>query len=450
MSRMLTFSIVFCLWSMFAGGFSSETFAQSPPRTPPARQPRPQGGAELQVQNLPPALERLLNIWSIESAKFTSLHGTHQRFVYDKVFMTEKRSVGMFYYEAPSKGRIDIQPVKVEPGSKHEHIDPDTKKKFVYTLKQDRPERWICNGEQIWQVNDDAKQVEVVSIPQEHQGQNIMDGPLPFLFGMPPDKAKRRYKMAFSKDPNPRFTAPRYVQLDVWPLLRADAANWKKAEVILDTEQYLPFAVRLIDPTGNTETTYIFGNMKVNPDKPGLISTVFGAEKDPFNPDLKKKGYTFKVHSFPNEKELAAKPGLPSVVNLPWKDAQTRLQQLGYKVKLYTGKAADNPKLVGVVCDQIPAGQSPVPPGQEVVLTVYNINQPTQPPQPGQVPVVLGLVWKDAGKILEQAGYKVKYLPGLVPPSEDMLYIVYNQTPNQGQPLQPGGEVTLTVYNKPK
>ena len=64
------------------------------------------------------------------------------------------------------------------------------------------------------------------------------------------------------------------------------------------------------------------------------------------------------------------------------------------------------------------------------------------------MPAVSGLHWKDAGAKLEQAGYKVKYVPGQTAKAQEQIYIVYEQAPAAGQPLQPGGEVTLTVYNK--
>ena len=376
MSRMLTSSIVVCAWSVFAGGFSPEAFAQTPPQTPAARQPRPQGGAELQVQNLPAELEQLLQNWSQHSAKIQKLQGTHQRFVYDNVFMTQRRSVGAFYYEAPSKGRIDIQPVKITPGDKIQYKDPQTQKIVTWTLKQDRPERWICNGEQIWQVNDAAKQVEIVSIPAEHQGQNIMDGPLPFLFGMPPAKAKRRYQLSLVHSSKLR---PNQVQLHVLPRLQRDAANWQSAEVILDTTQYLPVAVRLIDPTGNTETTYLFKDLKVNAEEPGFLRRFFvGEEKDPFNPSL--KGYSIKVHDLKDQTQAPAKPVVPSVVNLPWNDAKERLEKLGCVVTIEKGQKATEQKLSYVVYDQKPGATTPLQQGLKVTLTVYDKAPPTSRP----------------------------------------------------------------------
>ena len=105
------------------------------------------------------------------------------------------------------------------------------------------------------------------------RGQNIINGPLPFLFGMPPEKAKLRYQFTLLKENKQK------VMLAVKPRWQQDAANWREAKVILDkNNRYLPEAVQLIDPTGNLETVYTFGRLIV--DKTQIIF------RDPFNPHL--------------------------------------------------------------------------------------------------------------------------------------------------------------------
>ncbi|MGH7130224.1 MAG: hypothetical protein ACREIV_16765, partial [Planctomycetaceae bacterium] len=155
---------------------------QAPPRRPAAGQP--------QDEPLPPRLEQILVEWSKKSAGIRKLQGRHRRWVYDNVFNVEKRAEGKFYYEAPDKGRIDLETVEIKQNETQHY---DEKSGRTYTVQGDRPERWICNGAEIWQVNDTEKTVEIITIPEQARGQNIMDGPLPFLFGMPPEKAKQRY-----------------------------------------------------------------------------------------------------------------------------------------------------------------------------------------------------------------------------------------------------------------
>ncbi len=412
-------------------------FAQAPPGNAGGRQPRPQN-AELQVQNLPPELEKLLLAWSQKSAQVQKLQGTHHRYVYNTVFMVEKRSEGVFYYEGPGKGRIDLTPAEIAKGEVSKRLDKDGK---PFKVQPDRSERWMCDGNDIWQVDDMTKQVNIYPIPKENQGQNIMDGPMPFLFGMPPEKAKRRYHLKLVHESDEQAV------IEVHPRLAVDAANWRRASVILDKRNnlYLPRAVQLIDPSGNLETVYTFGEFQVNKDGRNWLMKVFGAgEADPFRPKL--KGYAFKVHAI-RENPPADGPLVPSVAGLGWKDAKDLLEKLGCTVKIYTGQKAPQGALTHVVYNQKPAAKSPLQKGQQVVLTIYD-QAPAEAPQAGQVPSVLGLFWKEAGAKLEQAGYKVKYLPGKTTPGPDKVFMVYQQAPNAGQPLQPGGEITLTVYNK--
>src|SRR5690606_19119910 len=117
------------------------------------------------------------------------------------------------------KGRLDIKPADI----KGEVSLMKGKDKKPFKLQADRAERWICDGESIWQVNDATRQVDIFKIPEENQGQNIMDTPMPFLFGMPPEKAKMRYQLQLVRDD------PKEAMIRVLPRWPGDAADWKEA-----------------------------------------------------------------------------------------------------------------------------------------------------------------------------------------------------------------------------
>ena len=53
-------------------------------------------------------------------------------------------------------------------------------------------QRWICTGKQIFIIHDDTKIYDKIDIPAQQQGKNIMNGPLPFLFGLKAEQAKAR------------------------------------------------------------------------------------------------------------------------------------------------------------------------------------------------------------------------------------------------------------------
>jgi TIGR03009 family protein len=395
-------------------------------------------------------LNQLLTQWSQSSGRIQKLQGNHHRFVYDQVFQVEKRAEGVFYYEGPAKGRIDLKPVDVQ-GQKARRVGKDGK---AYELKPDNAQRWICDGERIWQIDDATKQIDIYPIPPGQQGANIMDGPLPFLFGMPPDKAKARYSLTLIKED------AGYADIVAKPKRPEDAANWSEAKIRLDTRLFIPQAVQLIAPAGNLETVYTFdlSNLKIADNtgrddfKGGFIRILF-PEEDPFHPEI-PKAYKVKVHQ-PVETNVEQPANVvPQVVNFPWKDAGALLEKAGCQVEYLRGPAPPRPQLEYIVAGQEPPAGTPLKPGLVVKLTVFD--KAPAPPVGILMPNVTGQYWKKAGEALtaagitEAAGFTVKYEPGAAPPTEKQLYEVYEQTPQPGQAVPAGSEITLRVYNAPK
>ncbi|MDZ4683954.1 MAG: hypothetical protein SH850_02620 [Planctomycetaceae bacterium] len=248
--------------------------AQQPAGSAPKAQRPP--AAVMQVEAVDPKLDALLKEWERNTAGIKMLHGEHFRREYNDVFQVEKQSEGMFYFEAPDKGRIDMKGTPPAKGAVSRKKDPTTGK--AYRLEAGMDQIWICNGKQIVVVDQPQKQFERMDIPPEMQGNNIIRSPLPFLFGMKADDAKRRFQMNLAKD------EPGYWVIDVVPRSKADAQNYSQARVYLDKEKYVPFAVRLIDPSGSGSTEYLFDREKLKINNPGLKQFLF--KTDPFNPNL--------------------------------------------------------------------------------------------------------------------------------------------------------------------
>ena len=180
------------------------------------------GGAEkperpapnsLHVPQVSPQMMQLLRNWEVSTKKIQKLQGEHIRRIYDSVFKVEKLSVGKFYFEAPNKGRMEISAPPKIAGKASQRKDEDGK---PYKLEADREECWICDGDYIFQVNESEKLVEGVQLPEQVKGNNIIDAPLPFLFGMPAEKAIQRYELAFSHTTG-RRKYEREIWLDVKP-----------------------------------------------------------------------------------------------------------------------------------------------------------------------------------------------------------------------------------------
>lgn len=349
------------------------------------------GTAEVRPGDIPgqidPQLEKILKDWENKTKGITRLSGTHRRYVYDSVFEVEKRADGKFYYESPDKGRIDIEVVEIGKNEQSQKIGKSGK---PFEVKSDIPEKWICDGKRIAQADDMGKTYSVIDIPKEHQGQNIMDGPLPFLFGLPAHIAQARYHITVLPQTNEQ-----YVWLKILPKRNQDAANWSSAEVILVRQTYLPYAVKMIDPVGNRETVYRFENLKAN----GFVIPILGS--DPFNIPVVLRGFKEIKNGNQNEEGIVQQPGprpagavpdrqpvtipkenisvkpatgvtMPDVSNYPWKTLKEFFEAKGFVVEFRKAKPAPTPEMVYAIAGQSPKAGEDVKPGQTVIFWLYD------------------------------------------------------------------------------
>lgn len=263
---------------------TSQTTSQNDREVQPAsgtektsRLPRPEP-QEMHIEPLPRELETLLQEWERVSAKFEKLSGSHTRIEFNNVFAQETYAQGQFYYESPDKGRIDIEPFPLKEGQPAQRANPKNGQKFA--IKAASAAKWICTGEEVLQINEVDKTVEAFPLPPDLRGKNIIHGPLPFLFGMKADEAKRRFELSFT---DPEKNTNEIVRITAIPRQMMDHENFREAHIILDRRQFVPKAVKLIDPSGNVETVYMFREININ--QANLVPAIF--RKDPFRPSLK-------------------------------------------------------------------------------------------------------------------------------------------------------------------
>jgi TIGR03009 family protein len=250
-------------------------------------------------ERLAKELDKVLVEWERKSSEIRTLHGKHKRMVYNMVFEVEKVSEGTFFLETPDKGRIDLVGSKLGKSAVSGRKNKATGKPF--TIEEDRSEKWICNGESVIAVNDEEMTYEKVTIPVEERGANIVNSPLPFLFGMKAADMKQRYKMTLMER-----ESPKEVLIIARPLTSRDLQNYTEAWIILEKERYLPKFVKLFDPSGNLESVYQFLDVKVNERK---FFVAPWADKDPYNPDLKKLGYKLVLPKINENDEILPASG---------------------------------------------------------------------------------------------------------------------------------------------
>jgi TIGR03009 family protein len=312
------------------------------------RQNRPVA-RQMRVEKLSPELLKVLKDWEIASGKFDRLQGDYYRWTYEFVFNVEKRAYGKFWFEAPDKGRIDMNPWKSTEKPRTLGIDgKPLQGGKPFKVQPGKEEQWISNGTQIIWVDTDKKAIDIYPIPKELQGKGITDSPLPFLFGIKADKAQRRFSLSAGKHHNPKQGV---IHLIAYPRLLGDARNWSRAEVMLDAKTFYPQAIKLIDPGGGKETVYKFYNVH----EPNLFAKL----QNPFK--ASRLGFRRIDHGM----------SMPRLIGLHWKKTKERLEKAGYQVKLKQGAPAPNSKLVYRIYRQSPLPQAPLKKEVPIVLTLY-------------------------------------------------------------------------------
>jgi len=251
----------------------------------------------LRAEKLDPALEQILKDWELTTSHFKKLAGEFSRFKYDATFEVEIRANGKFAYEAPDKGYYELRGAVIDKADVSKKVGKDG---IPFAIMSDGAERWVCTGKDVIRIYDKDKTYEKVPIPPESQGENMIDGPLPFLFGMKAEQAKLRYKL--SLDTKRMKSNPSEIWLNVIPKWEKDAKNYQRATVIIEAKTFLPKAVKLVDPSGQ-ESVHRFENLEVN--SGGFIQQIFRA--NPFKPNL----WTYKQVLL--EKGIGRSPGEPPI-----------------------------------------------------------------------------------------------------------------------------------------
>ena len=210
-------------------------------------------------------IDALLAKWEKESGKIERYRCDFERWEFDPVFgppnpdQEKVYSTGRIVYFAPDKGMFKVGTTKtyVQPRKKGEKIHWEENK--------DPGEKWICDGKSIFEFDGKNSKVIERPLPPNVQGKDIVDGPLPFLFGAKADKIKARY---YLRNVTPAKTKGEF-WLEAWPKYRGDAMNFKKVTVIISQSNFLPSAMEVCDPSWNpTErnirTSFQFNNAERN------------------------------------------------------------------------------------------------------------------------------------------------------------------------------------------
>jgi TIGR03009 family protein len=241
--------------------------AQAPPRPAPAQAPPSPGvgGAVPKAAEDPAArrkMDELLVQWEKKSTGFQTL---------DAAFVGEEDDG--FGPPIRFQGRALLK----SPNLAFLHFErPDANGKFA-PYEQIR-----CTGNEVYHYKATTSQIFIYPLAPDERQRALEEGPLPFLFNMRAENAKRRYVFVFLRE------LPNYHKVQIIPRQKIDREAFSMAIVLLDKKTFLPKALRLWDPeNGKSTKTYEFKEIRPNApvDDKNFQGEIFRGWKVIRNPD---------------------------------------------------------------------------------------------------------------------------------------------------------------------
>lgn len=217
----------------------------------------------------------LLDYWQKKSAEVKRYQCDFVRYDYDTSFCNWRDSrngqlaaasimTGEIRFASPDRAYYQTEQVfDFEKPPEQEGQDPSYKPRSEVTQK----EKWICDGNAIYEFDFQNKKLYETVIPAEMQGKGLVNSPLPFLFGASRTDILDRFWV--------RIATPDGVTNEYWleafPKKIEDARNYKKLELVLSRDElFLPIMMHIYAPNYNpkennlTSRVFEFKNRQVN------------------------------------------------------------------------------------------------------------------------------------------------------------------------------------------
>jgi TIGR03009 family protein len=208
--------------------------ARAQQQQPPAAAPADPAAAQ--------ALDRHLLRWEQEMQRVQTLAAVLNRIEKDKTFETVQKYSGYAQYLKAGAGPTALNLAMLE--MRHEG-------------KSDIAEKFICTGTFLYQFLPAQKEIRAYELPKPRPGQVAEDNFLTFLFGLKAAEAKRRYDLRLVKEDQ------WYVYVEINPRAPQDRADFQRARLVLNKDNFLPRQLWFEQPNGS-EVTWDIPRIQVN------------------------------------------------------------------------------------------------------------------------------------------------------------------------------------------
>ncbi|WP_165226567.1 outer membrane lipoprotein-sorting protein [Aquisphaera insulae] len=220
--------------------------------------PAPAGGAQQPAAAAdragdPAKMDDILKKWAKQSTLLKTLEVIILRTDDTPAWGTVEYYEGRALFKSPNLAFIDFKKIKTDDQKR-----PVKNAQGAYDSEPN--ERIVCTGTEVWQYKCDTKQIFIFPLEKNDQKKAIEEGPLPFLFNMRADDAKRRYDMTFIKE-DPKADA--YI-VRIVPKLKEDMESFSTAFISLDRKFMLPVRILMLSPDGKSKKDFKLGPLYPN------------------------------------------------------------------------------------------------------------------------------------------------------------------------------------------
>jgi TIGR03009 family protein len=235
-------------------------------------------------------LQKVLKSWEAQSQSTKTLECKFKRWHYDAFAapagVHATYADGIIKYASPDKGLFRVDNLLFFNGMKDA--------KATYEPQPNKfGEHWVCNGEQLFELDRTKKECRIQDLPPNLKGQQIFNSPLPFVFNLRANEIQARYWVRQVQAPKPEI-----VLIEAWPKLQVDRAQYKLVQVALNPS-FLPQALIMYAPNFDAKNAprldhYEFSDVKRNSIGQGLNKFIgnFIPEKPPANWTILRDRYT--------------------------------------------------------------------------------------------------------------------------------------------------------------
>ena len=208
-------------------------------------------------------IQRVLMYWQSHTEKIDHYRSDFERWQFDTVYGPRNTfktfSTGKVRFANPDKGLFKVekvltyQPASAQSKASYKEV-PGTHGEF-----------WVCDGKSIFEYDFLNERLIQQVLPAELQGKNIINGPLPFLFGCNAQDIMNRFWV--------RAITPQNVEGEIWleayPKTIHDASNYQKVHIIIDNKDFLPKGMVIFDRSyekgkNHSRTVFNFKEREIN------------------------------------------------------------------------------------------------------------------------------------------------------------------------------------------